>query len=221
MGKWIIARLVGGMIILVVTATGYALDVSEVTNIGAKWWPLITLIVGIFLVGWVVFDLQRRINILLGSRPTIHIEIVKEHHTYYLKVHNEGEKGAWQLPFYNGHWRLANNSEAQIMKDQSDMIKVAESIMSSKGFAHLRIFFHDESAKSERYIDTSSHWIGAYVEDENGNKEPLTKWEYKLHVTVSSSPSLREGTYDSYYKLNVDRLEVDTTPLLACRNECS
>ena len=102
------------------------------------------------------------------------------------------------------------------------MIKVAESMMSTTiPSVLLRIFFHDEHTKSECFIETSSHLIGAYVEKEDGSKRPLTKWDYQLRVSISSSPSSREGVYHNYYKLNVDGLEVDTTPPLISHKEGS
>ncbi len=224
------------MLNLVATATGYALDISEVTHISANWWLLITLVIGIFLVGWVIFDLYQQISKLQDDRPSIHVELAKEYDIHYLKVSNKGAKGTfkaqfeltskepsvWQLPYYNGHWRLSSKSEAEILKGQSDMIKVAKSIISSKGSSVLlRIFFHDEPTKSERYIETSSYWIGAYVEKENGSKKPMTKWDYQLRVSISSSPSLREGVYHGHYRLNVDRLEVDTNSLSTSHREGS
>jgi hypothetical protein len=137
MRRWAIARLVGGMLSLVVTATGYALDLSQVMNIGEKWWWLITLIIGIFLLSWVILDFHNQLNRLLNAKPSITVRPIKDNDDYYLEVNNTGEPAEFECQIritedktgykkgqiYFGYWELGASSKATIMN--IDRLKIA------------------------------------------------------------------------------------------------
>ena len=69
---------------------------------------------------------------------------------------------------------------------------------------HLKIWFFDFTTNATQYIRTQSYFIGGTISDEEGNTRPLTKDEYKISVTISSNPELREGVYKYDYLLTVD-----------------
>ena len=244
MEKRNIAKLVGGMLNMIATATGYALDISEVTNISANWWPLITLVIGIILVTWVILDLNGQINRLLDTRPTITIQPISENNIYYLKVHNNGAEGILKaqidlfaedpsvggLKGYDGYWQKANCNESKILPNQYDSVKIAERISSPPDYnsVHLRIYYYNpklmeslSSTGGEAQCDTASHWIGSTITSPDGSTRPLTKHEYKLCITISASPRLREGVYQGHYILDIDGLRLDPSPQLGSHKEGS
>ncbi len=232
MAKWTITKLVGGMLNLVATAAGYALDISEVTNVGHDWWLLITLIIGIGLVGWVVGDLYGQNRKLLDIRPTISVEPVKDNNGYYLKIRNSGAEAVFKaqisltaeedpsvggLSRYDGYWQKANRNEARIFSNQDDYIKIAERIAppSDLNSVWLNIFYFNpklievlNNTGGEAHVKTSTHYVGSYIKHEDGSKTLLEKKEYRLDVSISSSPSLRDGIYKGSFKLDIDNLVI-------------
>jgi len=151
---------------------------------------------------------------------------------FYLKVRNNGAEArfkaqitlsseddpqVWRLTTYDGYWQMSNGNESKILPNQYDSIKIAErrSYPPDYNSVHLRIFYYNPklvealySSEGEAHCDTSSYWVGAYIEKEDGSKTPLEKHEYDLRVSISSSPSLREKMYIESFKLDIDTLRI-------------
>ncbi len=79
------------------TAIDFALNISGITSMGAKWIPLITFIVFALVIFWIIYDLKKANEHLLDSRPTINVEPLKEGEVLYLKVHNKGAEGKFSM----------------------------------------------------------------------------------------------------------------------------
>jgi hypothetical protein len=211
-------KSVGAIIFAIASATGYTLDVTQITNFGFKWLPLIFF--GIFcIVAWIFIDQYGQISKLQDTKPSIKVETTKEGNILYLKVRNNGAEGifrgqieltsndtqVWSLPHYYGYWKYGNEAETNILKGQDDLIQIAEVVSRPNSISEfLNIIFYDEKACYANYISTSSHLIGAKITDENGNTKPLAKNLYKLHVTISASPELKEGVYQRQLSFNID-----------------
>jgi len=159
---------------------------------------------------------------LQDARPSIDVTLDEERtsggHINYLRVHNNGAEGkfraqielssdepsVYRLPHYYGYWQQGNKDETKISKGHADWLKIAELKSSPPHYsvAHLEIFFYDTTAGYAHSISTSSYFLEASI----GNTKPMTKWDYKLRVTISSNPELREGVFCRDYILNVDEL---------------
>ena len=221
MNRYLAIKVTGAIIFAIASATGYSLDIAQITNLNFKWWPLIFFCIFIVLVIWIFVELHGKINKLLESKPMINVEQFQEGNIYYLKVHNCGAEGIFKaqlkltsddfsvspLSQYNGYWRYGNKADTKILKGQDDFLKIAE--LHSSGAPgpiseHLYIWFFDESVNYAHYVSTSTHFLGATVTNQNGSISPLTKHEYIFHVTISSSPELKDGTYQSQFIMNID-----------------
>ena len=226
MRKSLVIKTVGAILSMIATAIGLGRNILGITSLPMSWWPLVTFLVFCGLVGWMIFDLYREKSRLLNDRPSICVEPVKESEAFYLEVDNVGEKGffkaqiqleaeddpqVWTLKNYTGCWRDANREGLEIMKGHDGRIKIAERLSPpNTNSVYLKIWFFDDKLYAANYISSSTHWIGATIRNAGGETKPMTKHEYKLQVTISADPSLREGVYQGKFRLNVDRLAVDT-----------
>lgn len=226
MHKSFVIKAVGAILFMIATAIGLAQDFMGITRLPMNWWPLITFVAFCVLVIWMISGLYRERSRLLNSRPSIYVEPVREGETFYLKVHNDGEQGifkaqiqldaeddpqVWTLKNYTGHWKNSNRGDLEIMKGHTGWIKIAELISHpNSSSVYLKIWFFDDKLYAANYISSSTHWIGATITSPDGSTKPMTKHEYKPQVRISATPSLREGVYQERFRLNVDRLEVDT-----------
>lgn len=184
---------------------------------------------------WIILEKQRTINKLLDSRPTISVEPVRENDSYYLKVCNNGAEGlfraqitlcsddpsVWRLPTYDGYWQKANSNASRIFPNQYDYIKIAERKAYPPDYnsVRLRICYYNpklveslSSTGGEAKCDTEDYWLGSYIERPDGTKIPFEKKEYGLNVSISSSPELREGSYNENFKLDINSLRLGIRP---------
>ncbi len=232
MVKYLGIRVVAAIMLAAYSAIDIGLNAQGMSGVGKKWVPLVTIIAFVLLMFWIVYDLKRANERLLDNRPKITVQIVEEGDTYFLNVHNEGAEGLFraqmqliaedpavlelsQLSRYAGCWKLRNGAETRILEGQADLLKVAERYSSRPPgpiSQHLKFWFFDGTANSAKYVSTSTHWLGATITSEDGSVRPLTKDEYKLLVTISASPSLREGVYQEQYRATIDGIEVDSAP---------
>ena len=227
------------------TAIPLILDVQTVfPNWNWQYHALIGFFFFVAFMVWMVWDRQTTISRLLDLMPTILVEPIEENGIYYLKVHNIGAEGILKaqinlsaedpsvsnLQGYDGYWQKANCNESKILPNQFDCIKIAERISSAPDYnsVHLRIYYYNpklieslSSTGGEVYSNTATHWLGAYIEHPDGSTVPLTKHEYKLCVTISSSPKLKEGVYQANYILDVSSLRIDSNSQLTSRNKGS
>ena len=88
MEKWNTLRLLGGIVNIAISAVGLARDASEVAGITERYWPLLTLLIGVVLVSWVVYDLNQK---LITERPSISVApSIEQGSQAVLYVKNEG-----------------------------------------------------------------------------------------------------------------------------------
>lgn len=228
MVKYLLAKVGGALVIALASAIGYTLDATQLANIGYKWWPLIGFGFFALILLWIIADLYRANNRLLDVHPSISTEIASEADVFYLKVLNKGAEAmfraqvslssddpdVWCLPHYNGCWKYNNKDETRILKGQTDSLKIAElhsSRMPGPISQHLEIWFFDPKANYAHGVSTSSHWLGATISSPDGSTKPLTKHKYKLCITISATPSLKEDIYEGHLLLDIDGLRFDTT----------
>lgn len=226
MYKSLVIKAVGALLCAIATAIGLGQNIMGITKLPMNWWPLVTLAVFCGLVTWMIYGLYKENSRLLNGRPSIYVEPIRDGESFYLKVSNHGEQGifkaqiqldaeddsqVWALKNYTGHWKNSNRGDLEIMKGHTGWIKIAELISyPNSNSVYLKIWFFDDKLYAANFIYSSSHWIGATIKSPDGDTKPMTKDEYKLQVTISANPSLREGAYQGRFRLNVDRLEVDT-----------
>lgn len=226
MKRSFVIKGVGATLSAIATATGVGLDVVGMIRLPVDWWPFLTFFVFCGLVVWMIYGLYRENSRLVNDRPSVYVEPMREGETFYLKVSNNGEKGVfkaqieleseddpavWRLKNYIGYWKNANSGESEILKGHNDWIKIAELMgHASSASVYLKVSYYEGKFNRENYISSSSHWIGATIRSGDGETKLMSKHEYKLRVTISANPSLREGIYQEKFRLNVDRLEVDT-----------
>jgi hypothetical protein len=215
-------KIVSAVIVALVSAIGYALDIGQITSIGSKWWPLIGFIVFIGLVAWIINDLYQQNNTLLDNKPKITVEPSLEASTLYLRIQNHGPEGLFKaqielsseddpavqvIGFYQGFWKFGNREESTILKGQEDAIKIAE-LWSSRSPGPMsqcvNFWYFSKSSNFATYIQSSPHFLGAIITNDDGSTHPLKKHLYILKVKISSSPELRDGYFEKQYTLNVD-----------------
>ena len=169
---------------------------------------------------------QDVIDKLINARPSITVELIKERDTRLLKVKNVGEEAILKAQieldsgdpsvlqlsnksYYRACWDNPEKHQATIPKGHSANIKIAELYSSPPGFNILTWYlFYCDNSNGENYALTSSHWVGAYYVNEDGNRsqKPYKPcYEYKLHIIISASPSLREGTFEGDYVVSYER----------------
>lgn len=115
---------------------------------------------------------------------------------------------------YQACWDNAEIYQADISKGHSANIKLAELSSSPPNFNVLtwHLFYCDHN-NQENYTRTSSYWVGAFNVHEDGSKTPLEPaFEYRLHVVISSNPSLREDTFRGDYVITYQRGLEQLTP---------
>lgn len=224
MNKSFVIKTAVAIVYVIGVAVSASLDIQGIINVPVNLW-IVIFIVFCVVVAWMMYGLYKENSRLRDNRPTICVEPVKDGESFYLKVSNKGEKGilkaqieleseddprVWGLKNYIGYWKHAKSDKAEILGGHTDWIKIAE-LVTSQGLAseYLEIFFYGNSANPQYSMPSSSHWIGATIESKKGEREPMTKHEYKIQVTISADPSLREGVYKEKFRFDVDRIEID------------
>ncbi|MCJ7515956.1 MAG: hypothetical protein MUO89_08375 [Dehalococcoidia bacterium] len=217
-----IKRVAAMIIIAAVQATQWGFNFQQIFGLNIKWLPAVSLPIFLGIVIWTIWDLCKKVERLEDVKPSIDVQQIKEGDTLYLKVHNNGAEATFKaqiqlssddpavqcLPHYSGYWKYGNKDETKILKGQHDLLKIAEVISSPPDYDSIRlhIFFYDTFSGHARAVSTSSYWIGATLTSKDGSTKPMAKHDYKLCVTISSSPELKEGIFSREYVLNVDDL---------------
>lgn len=191
-----------------------------------RWFTLGGFIAFIVFAGWWIVGLYHRIHELSANKPSIKVRPRNEFDNYYLEVKNIGNTATFQaeieivegkehlIPYsfekqYKACWETTRGREAQILKDHTDLVRMAH-FMSSPPYyqsQHLNLYYYDPTSGQENHIDSSSYLVGAKLVSENGKEKPLTRPELVLRVTISSEPSLKEGSFVNKYKLGLSGLE--------------
>ncbi len=202
------------MLNLTATAVGYSLDISQVVNIGPKWWLLITLLLGIGLLGWVIVELNGQLN----EKPSITVRPIKERDSYYLLVTNKGAFASFTaqikltsndpsvlnlstLSHYQGLWVSPDKIKADIYKGQSARIRIADITPDDMGF-DMEIYYY-QNLNIDGKVRTNPYWVGTITNGDTGVTRPLEHPEsHHLLVTISATPGLREGFYRQKFRLD-------------------
>jgi len=187
-----------------------------------------TIIIGLILSPYHIYtEVDRKRNKLqaqLDTRPSIEVRPVNKFDDYYLEVKNIGNAGKFEaeiqmlesntlipseLNQYKACWETTKSREVQILKDQTDRVKIARFVSYPPHYQsqHLSLYYYNSQSGQESHIDSDGYKVGAKIISENGKERPLTKPGFILRVTISSKPSLKEGSFIKKYKLGLDGLE--------------
>ena len=167
---------------------------------------------------------QIELDNIKDGKPSIIVEPTKEGDVYMLKVTNIGEQAIFEAQIkladedpsvfalsrkshYQACWDNTEKYRAIIPKGLSASIKIAELYSSPPQFNPLtwHLFYCGDDNR-ENYASTSCYFVGAFYVHENGSRIPAKPtFEYKLHIIISSTPSLREGTFQKDYVLSYER----------------
>ncbi len=211
------------------TGVSYALTLAGVgTFLGYKidwlWFSLGGFIVFLGFVSWWLGGLHRRIHELEANKPSIEVKPLNKRDMYCLEVKNIGNTGTFEAEIqitksnapipspvnqYTACWTIARGREAQIKKGLTDRLKIAHFITSPPDYLsqHLDIYYYEPQSGQENHVHSDSYLVGAKVVSANGEERPLKKPEFVLQVTISSEPSLKEGSFIKKYKLGLSGLE--------------
>jgi hypothetical protein len=192
----------------IILKSGYAIDF--------RWINLIGFVLFCAIIYWITHDLYKKIQELEDNKPTIRVFPTINHDDYYLDVINYGEKAVFsaqigivdsntneyqKLQGYNGVWNSTGNDEITIMKAHTASIKIA-TINRRNNIQNISLFAFDKVNNMIRTIESAS-WIP------NSN-DSIIKPEYKLQVTISASPSLKEGSFYKNYDISLSRIKEST-----------
>lgn len=189
--------------------------------------PLAIFTAVFFLAPYKIYKAEKqecnRLQTQLDTRPSIEVRPIKEHDLYCLEVKNRGNTGEFQaqIEMLEGHihvgmklnrylacWEYAPHKEAKILKDQVDKIKIARFISNHPYITqYLHLYYYDPISSGENYIGSDAWFIGSKIIAVNGTEREVTKPEFMLRVTISSEPSLKQGSFVKEYKLGLGGLE--------------
>jgi len=221
-GIYLTIKVAGAILAALATATGLALDITQVVGLQPKWWPLITLGVFFALVTWIVIDLYIRNKKLENTKPVIDVTPTRCYDELYLNVTNEGEKGNFtaqisiissssgNLNFdrgmmtvgYTALWEKTQANKSEIMKEQSDSIKIASITTANTKLGlvkSLLLHAYDIASNSSHTIPSQSWMVNI--------GDTIIKPEYHLQVNISSDPSLKDGAFVRNYIVNLDGIK--------------
>ena len=191
---------------------GLAFDYTgeSVLTISSANWGLIGLIA---FVVFILLTIAREVDLSLQQGPKIEVSEKKENDIFYLEVKNNGVAAEFEAQIqitedktgdkkdtlYLGSWQIGANSTTIIRN--IDRIKIAhlETVVYPPNheplfpfIMSLYLYYYDKS--SNRQLSwTSSTWT---------DRIDAIKPEYILRITISSTPSLKEGKFVRDYKLD-------------------
>lgn len=166
-------------------------------------------------------ETQNNLDNAKNARPSVTVEPTNSGDTYFLKVTNLGEQAVFKAQIsleqedpsvfvfssnspYQACWANTEKYQANIFKGHSANIKLAKLHSGPPSFTILTWYlYYCDTNNQENYVSTSSYPIGAYYVDEAGNKTPYEPvYKYRLHVIISSIPSLRDGAFHGEYVIS-------------------
>ena len=219
--------LIGSIISFIVQIVGWSVNAMGISTMFGVQIPfgLIGLGGSIVFAGFMsrmVWEGRREIQRIQDARPSIEVMPEKKPmlggERCYLRVHNNGAEGTFRaqvelssedpsvhmLPTYQCSWEYSDRGDAKILKGQDDLLRIAKLKSSAPNYQTIviDILFYEACEDDTRSVSMSSYWVGATI-----NGVPMSKFDYKLRVTISASPELREGIFCKNYILNVDGLK--------------
>jgi hypothetical protein len=96
MVKYLGIRVAGSVILALYTAISTTLDILQKASLNSQWLPVVTFTLFSAIMYWIVYDINRVNTELLNVRPSITVQSIREHDTFYLKVCNEGAEGTFK-----------------------------------------------------------------------------------------------------------------------------
>ncbi len=108
-----------------------------------------------------------------------------------------------------GCWQFKVGTKAKILKDHIDRVKIARFAAYPPTYQsqHLELYYYDPVSGEENHINSSNFLARARFVSADGEEMPMIKPEFVLQVTISSEPSLKEGSCLKKYKLRLGGLE--------------
>jgi hypothetical protein len=145
MGKSLIIKVVFAMLIAFATATGLALDLSELTPIPFKWWPFITFILFTALVGWIIYGLYRNLRARDNARPNLFLHHIESPVKNIRKViiDGSGEQKIIGNPHFTRIWIANIPKSPELGADANDV------------YANIQFF---DASKHQVLPDMSGRW---------------------------------------------------------------
>lgn len=185
------------------------------------WFTLGGFIAFCGFMGWVVFDLRRRIAELEETKPSISVVPEKDDVDFYLAVRNTGEYAEFEaqvevsegqkfvvgLPQrYSACWGNTWQPKTKLKKGQIDSLRIAGLELSDKGKS-MALRFYCSTVIYPYNVDGRSQGTQCAVGSVNS-----TSWElgsvlipkpcFALRITITSNPSMKEGVFSRTYQLD-------------------
>jgi hypothetical protein len=220
LGRW--AWVV--MIDFILAGASAYLDISNSAPIPRWVW------ISLFLVGFIVApfisfhrlrqerdQIKIQLESIRNAQPLIEVTPEMDNRDiYYLNVHNVGEYAEFEaqievlegksfalgLPeIYSAYWDRTKRDKTEIMKGQKDKLNIATLQMQTRvlsacfRFHYYGTSYFGESLEGIHSVDSTS-WIPG--------SDQVLKPAFKLKVTISAKPSLKDGAFSRVYELSPD-----------------
>ena len=202
MDRYKVIRRVVGALFGGAGAIGYAINITQVANIGFESWPVIALVICLGIVIWDNHKLGKEIEGLRDARPSIRLSADSINDMRYIKVTNDGEEGVFSAQLsvirapgscvgeeYDGLWDRNNTNESRLMQGQSDYVRVAW-VRATGSETFLELHGFDCYRKCQRTIGT----VKCYEASRKG-----LPTSFQIQVSIFSKPSLRNGVVTRAY----------------------
>jgi hypothetical protein len=149
--------------------------------------------------------------------PSIIVKPKTEQDIYYLEVTNIGETAEFECQIeiiedntgnrkgqlYLGYWQIGTSSKPTIMNTDRIRIASKETEIPPRGsqaivdlLMELHLYYYDKRLMHQPPFWRSTVWTG----------EGIIKPEYRLRITITSIPSMREGKFIRDYRLDLSGL---------------
>jgi len=192
-------------------------------------WALISfisIVLFIFIVYWGWLTTSNRVKELEKSKPSIKVSTMRERQWCLLRVTNMGAEGDFRcqiqltsndpklhdIPLYDGVWQNSG-IQATLFRGQHGFIELADIQDSGHGL-YLRFF---QYLQNETNLISSVSGTQSIVQP-NGVKYLPEQYEYRLSVTISSSPELKEEVWGHVYIFNINGFVKNPTTLMSIEN---
>lgn len=219
LGRW------GWVVIIdfILAGAGAYLDITNAAPI--PMWVWITLgLAGLMVAPFIAFhklrlkrdEIRTELVSIRDAQPLIEVTPeIDNRDIYYLDVHNvgeyaefeaqvevlEGKSYAFALPTtYSAYWDRTQRDKTQIMKGHRDKLKIANlELQTGVLTASFRLHYYETRYFERALIEgiefaVSTSWIPG--------SDKVVKPCFKLKVTISSNPSMKDGAFSRVYELS-------------------
>jgi hypothetical protein len=218
LGRW------GWVVIIdfILAGTGAYLDITNAAPI--PMWVWITLgLVGLMVAPFIAFhklrckrdEIRTELDDIRNAQPLIEVTPKKDNRDIYLDVYNVGEYAEFEaqvevlegksyahglLDMYSAYWDRTKRDKTKIMKGHRDRLNIATLEMNTRVLsACFRLHYYEtryfEHSPVEGIMSfNSTSWIPG--------SDQVVKPCFKLKVTISSNPSMKDGAFSRVYELS-------------------